>query len=241
MFVSDELKELFKRRAAAVYPNELVMAVWEYGGAEFWEGSPEYYALSIKCCSPGMRCLIHSHPDGPDHPSERDMQAQIALDVPFGLCVSTADGCTEPWYWGEGITAPLEGRAFRHGPTGTDGRGDCYALIRDWYASKGLYLDDVPRSDEWWMNGKDYYSELLGAWGFKEIPAAEAREGDLLMFQLPRSPVCNHGAVLLDGELILHHLSGRLSTIEPLGRWRPYLRKAARHAAYGKTHRAVGP
>lgn len=217
--------------AADCYPDEAAAVLYANGMLELHRGGPTSYALSAKCVKDGLSCLVHSHPDGPDWPSEADMQAQMALDIPFGLSVSTAGECTAPWYWGDGIKAPLTGREFRHGPTGSDGRGDCYALIRDYYAEQGITLEEVPRGDNWWSEGKNLYDDLLQPWGFEEIDPKEVQPGDLLLFQLPKSPVINHGGIYLDGGLLLHHLDNRLSTVEPLGRWRPYLRKAARHNA----------
>jgi len=84
-----------------------------------------------------IEAVIHSHVNGNNHPSEADMRFQMASAVPWGLvCVSPEGHVTEPWFWGD-WTVELDylGRKWRHGPTGTDGGGDCYALVRDFYKS----------------------------------------------------------------------------------------------------------
>ena len=42
------------------------------------------------------------------------------------------------------ISPPLIGREFRHGASGSDDKGDCYALIKDWYfLEKGVKITCV--------------------------------------------------------------------------------------------------
>jgi proteasome lid subunit RPN8/RPN11 len=89
-----------------------------------------------------VEALIHSHPDGPGFPSMQDMKSQIDMDIPWGLIVVGKGGpngeimAADPWFWGDTLPiAPLTMRDFRHGPSGTDNKGDCYALIRDVYRS----------------------------------------------------------------------------------------------------------
>lgn len=181
---------------------------------------------------PRIDAVIHSHPDGPDCPSEADMRGQLAMDVPWGLCTVSADkDVSRPWYWGaDEFTPPLVGREFRHGPSGSDGAGDCYALIRDWYRlERGAILPEFPRSDGWWNDGLNLYAEHFREAGFREIPASEARDGDVFFMKVLSSRE-NHAGIMTGGsQLILHHLSGRLSRQEPMGRWHKFIERWVRY------------
>ncbi|WP_321823565.1 C40 family peptidase [Pyramidobacter piscolens] len=181
---------------------------------------------------PRIDAVIHSHPDGPDCPSEADMRGQLAMAVPWGLCTVSADkDVSRPWYWGaDEFTPPLVGREFRHGPSGSDGAGDCYALIRDWYRlERGAILPEFPRSDGWWNDGLNLYADHFREAGFREIPASEARDGDVFFMKVLSSRE-NHAGIMTGGsQLILHHLSGRLSRQEPMGRWHKFIERWVRY------------
>ncbi|WP_034609574.1 C40 family peptidase [Desulfovibrio aminophilus] len=182
---------------------------------------------------PGIQAVVHSHPAGPDCPSEADMAQQIASGLPWGIVTVCPDGeaegpaAREPFFWGDGVPRPpLKGREFRHGVT------DCYALCRDWHFQEtGELLPDFPRPDEWWAHGGNLLLERFREAGFETVPLSEARRGDGLLFSIRlgrRDDVVNHCAVLLDHGMILHHLAGRLSRQEHLGGWRRFLRLAIR-------------
>jgi len=173
--------------------------------------------------------VFHSHASIPDSPSAADMVGQNETRVPWILCATDGVQVTEPWWWGPGLSIPpLVGRHFRHGPTGSDGKGDCYSLIRDWYVvERGVELPMGPRDAEWWKAGGDLYRENFGPAGFTRIDG-DPELGDVLLGQI-RSPVPNHGAVYLGGGLMLHHLEQRLSAREPIGGWRKYLTHVIRY------------
>ena len=185
--------------------------------------------------SSGILAVVHSHPDGPEAPSARDMERQIDTAVPWGLVLTDGEAATEPYWWGAGIAddVPLLRRPFRHGPTGTDGCGDCYALVRDWYrVERGVGLPEFPRDDVWWESGGDLYRDGFGKAGFVDRGAprdlvADLEPGEVILFQI-RSEVPNHAAVYLGDGLMVHHpasldsLRGRdqsLSRREPAHRW----------------------
>lgn len=178
----------------------------------------------------GITALLHSHPDGPDCPSELDMATQTEMDIPFIICSTNGTATTEPFAWGDDLEdrSPLEGRGFRHGVT------DCYALIRSyWLRERGILLPDFPRNWEWWNDGtpgeKDLYGRHFRDAGFREIEKPEVQPGDVWLAAI-RSRVPNHAGVVLPHGLALHHPSGglphdptRLSKKEPLARWLPYV------------------
>ena len=181
---------------------------------------------------PGVEAVVHSHPFGPDCPSQADMAAQIASSLAWGIVVVCADGPRErpvaspPFWFGDQVPRPpLLGRAFRHGVT------DCYALCRDWWlAETGELLPDFPRPDRWWAEGGDMLLENFRLAGFEPVPLSQVRRGDGLLFSIPPGKAVDHCAMYLGEGHILHHLPKRFSRSEPLGRWAKHLRLAVRRA-----------
>ena len=167
-----------------------------------------------------IQAIVHSHRwDQATCPTAADMRAQIDSGLPWGLVMTDGVRTEGPYYWGAGIAdgVPLDRRTYRHGPTGTDNAGDCYAIIRDWFrVHRRVELPEVPRDDEWWAAGGDLYREGFGPAGFDLIgPPGEHRRdlrlGDVLLMQI-RSDVPNHGAVYVGAGRIAHH---------PAPLWRP--------------------
>jgi len=143
-------------------------------------------------------------------PSAADMHQQIAMDIPWGIVVTDGKDCLPVMWWGPGVpTPPLEGRDWRHGPSGSDGRGDCFALLRDYYATAhGVTIPEFPRDDAYWLFGQDLITDHIAAVGF--MPTDDPRPGDACMMKVD-APVPNHVGVLLPGGLLLHHPGGRIS------------------------------
>lgn len=194
-----------------------------------------------------IQAVIHSHPylDGrlpaPDYPSAADMRGQLATGVPWGITVAAAEGAFPDiiWFGDACPVPPLTGpeRYFRHGVT------DCYSLIRDYYRLElGISLLEFPRDWEWWLEGKDLYSAGFSQTGFRAIPAALAKTGDVFLAAVGSSArhkmVANHGGIYLGGRehRILHHLSGRMpvdvgrvAKEEPGERWMRFVTTFIRH------------
>lgn len=174
---------------------------------------------------PGIQAVIHSH--GSQHllaPSADDMRHQIVSAVPWGI--TRCDGMAASpllWFGDCRLDDPLVGREFVHGVT------DCYAIIRSWYwQHRQIKLMEFPRDHQWWSNGGNLYDEGFGRAGFHVIAAADAALGDVALINF-RCKVPNHAGILLDGGLLLHHLMGRKSVREPVGRWTPLITKWLRH------------
>jgi cell wall-associated NlpC family hydrolase len=169
--------------------------------------------------------VVHSHPDGTRGASALDIAQQAAMGVPWVLCVLRSNGRSEVFAWGDQLARePLIGRAFRHGTT------DCYGLIRDWYwIERGIVLPDFPRDDSWWDHGQDLYVQGFARAGFHHA-AGEPQVGDVLLFQMG-APVIQHGGVVVEGGMMLHHLVGRLSGREPWMAHAGSLRMVLRHAS----------
>lgn len=183
-----------------------------------------------------LLALIHSHPF-PNHssaPSEVDIGQQIAMDVPWGIVPTDGQVCLPVYFWGDQIEPPaMIGRDFRYGPSGTDGKGDCAALVRDWYRTQWkVRLPEWPRAKDCWLNKPDLYRSNLAASGFVRINGGltmvEPLPGDVLLMQI-RSRTPNHVAIYLGGGRILHHLEGRLSREESLNRWSEFVTDWFRH------------
>ena len=185
--------------------------------------SPDTFALY------DVDAVWHSHPDGPEEPSDADMSGQIQTAVPWILCCSYKDGtASEPYMWGGGYIPPLVGREFRHGPSGTDDRGDCYALIKDWYkAERGAELPEFPRANGWWETDSSMYIDHFKEVGFVET-SGDIQIGDVALMQI-NAPVINHAAVYIGDGLILQHLTNRLSRRDPAALWSRLIKKWVRY------------
>ena len=159
--------------------------------------------------------FIHSHPDGPHAPSAFDMSQQQAMDVPWGLISTDGTGYLPLFFWGDMLPPPpLEGRPFRYGPSGTDGRGDCAALVRDWFRlERGIELPEFPREYRWWRKPNvSYHQNLLDA-GFIEADRHDPHIGDVFLARIGEHQA-NHAGVYVGKGEFLHHLENRLSTID---------------------------
>jgi proteasome lid subunit RPN8/RPN11 len=172
-----------------------------------------------------VQAVIHSHgPAAARAPSASDMQHQIATAVPWGIVHTDGVAASPVLWWGDHrLDDPLLGREFVHGVT------DCYGAIRSWaWQHRSVLLPDVPRDLEWWKSGGDLYNEGFARAGYRVIPESEAVVGDVCLINF-RSQVPNHGGTLVEDGLLYHHLQGRLSAREPIGRWRPMISKWLRY------------
>lgn len=151
--------------------------------------------------------VVHSHPFSSPEPTEGDLSGCEETKVPW-LIVNHPLGhftVTEP----SGYQAPLVGRQFVHGSN------DCFGLIRDYYIRElGIELPNIPREDNWWNHGGNLYMDNYESAGFEKA-SGEPEKHDMLLLQLGHKvQVPNHAAIYLGDGKILHHLFGRLSTIE---------------------------
>lgn len=164
--------------------------------------------------------VFHSHCQMGPEPSEADLVGCEKSGLPWHIFALP----TKRWHsWQPtGYRAPLIGRRFQHGVL------DCYALIRDWYAQeRGITLLDFERTDNWWHRGQNLYLDNFGKAGF--VVAESPQHGDVLLLQMS-SPVPNHAGIWLEGDMILHHLHGRLSSRDVWGEF--YRRNTVRVLRY---------
>lgn len=187
-----------------------------------------------------LQAVIHSHTDWKAEPTKQDMEGQVATAVPWGVLNVKKLGdsslsVSDIVFWGDGVNIPeLVGRQFRSGPSGTDNKGDCYALIKDYYqAQLGVVIPEFPRDDKWWNTHDrkalgNMYAENFGKAGFRRIHESELKEHDVILMQI-NSNVTNHGAVYIGGGLMIHHLNGRLSRRDPAAPYRKTFTYYLRH------------
>lgn len=150
-----------------------------------------------------VTAVVHSHPDGPDCPSEADMRSQMATRLPYIIVSTNGVNCTTPFEFGVDLEPhPLVGRGFRHGVT------DCFAAIRDWYRlNTEVVLEDFARDWLWWKKGSNFYVENYSAMGFRLLNENEEPKRGDAFFVCVGSKVPNHGGIYVGNGKIYHHLA----------------------------------
>ena len=225
--VQKQIEEIFLKK----YPNEACAFVMP-GGEVFevdnvHENPKDNFRVDrrdVDIFMPDCLAFVHSHPDQAElYLSEYDMKTQVAFNKTFGVANVTEGYCRDTVYWGSDIATPsLIGRPFRHGPSGSDGKGDCYALIKDFYEiEECVILPEFPRDWEWWQT-KDLYRDGISKAGFVPIEAKDVKRGDVFLSQI-KSPVPNHGGIYMGNGTVLQHYVGRLSGRTSFGPWARYV------------------
>lgn len=168
---------------------------------------PEDYAAAEDLGS--IVCIVHSHPYATATPSQADLVGCELSKLPW-LIISWPSEVL--YYWEpNGYIAPLVGREFHHGVL------DCYSIIQDYYKEKlNIQLKTPYRRDKWWEKGDNLYLDLYKEWGFTQVDTTKAH--DVVLMRIG-SNVPNHGVIWLGDGTILHHQSGRLSSIDVYGGW----------------------
>tara|TARA_R100000353_G_scaffold66003_1_gene51289 strand:+ start:516 stop:1217 length:702 start_codon:yes stop_codon:yes gene_type:complete len=156
--------------------------------------------------------IVHSHPVTPPTASQADVISCENSNLPWYI----VNPKTEEWGYLEpcGYEAPLLGRQWVWGIT------DCWSLVRDWYKEeKKIELKDWERPLSFEDFNKDpMFERCASETGFRKLrPDEKAENGDLLFMSIQSSGL-NHVAIFLNGD-VLHHLSDRISCIEPYSEW----------------------
>jgi len=159
----------------------------------------------LKYCG-GALFVYHSHPDRPAVASEADLKwvdryrlPLMIVSWPYGDIRMIGDPCKDK---------ALEGRSFIYGVY------DCYSLVEDYYRKEFEYeMPTVTRPRfGWWESGLlDPFTEGLNRSGL--VDANTPEPGDMLVFTVNGSKVCNHTGIYLDGNMLLHHRLCSLSTL----------------------------
>jgi proteasome lid subunit RPN8/RPN11 len=176
-----------------------------------------------------LQAVLHSHPDGPDHPTAADMESQFAMRVPFGVVPVYKEAVQEPIWWGDQLPIrPLVGRKFVHGVF------DCGSALRDWFRKeKKIILPDYARDHAWWNNADSkvgMYMERYEEAGFERLHGSEElRIGDVFVMTIGRSPVPCHSAVYIGNGLMYHHMMFTLSRNDLAARYKEQINARIRH------------
>ena len=159
-----------------------------------------------------ITAIFHSHPITPPTPSQADKIGCENSNLPWYI----VNPKTEQWAYLEpsGYKAPIIGRQWVWGVT------DCWALVRDWYKeNKNIELRDWERPttpEEFLQN--PMFERCAWRTGFRKLrPDEKLINGDLLFMSILGNGL-NHVAIFLNGD-VLHHLTDRLSCIEPYSEW----------------------
>jgi len=165
--------------------------------------------------------MYHSHTNGGPEPSMADRSSCELHGVPWHI-VTPEGGYMriEP----SGFRAPYRGRPYVYGVH------DCFSLIRDWYEWEwGVLMPNYTRQPEFWKKGESLYEDHYAECGFRLVEDGSVERGDLFFIQY-RSDVPNHSAIYMGDGSILHHVGGRLSSIDPWsGYWVSHMTHHLRH------------
>lgn len=118
------------------------------------------------------------------------------------------------------------------------GRQDCYGLMRRYYDQVwDIQLPNFARPNQFWNDPSlDLYS-LYSDYGFEPVFDARWEIGDTLLMPL-RTQIATHAAMIVEDNKVLHHLPGKLSTIEPLRpRWGNLATTVIRHPEVTKAQK----
>ena len=179
-----------------------------------------------------IECIVHSHTQplergvefDPRCPSKEDLEGQIATALPWAIVSCDGKLVSEPVIWGDPNNRPaLEGREFVFNVQ------DCFSLATDYfYAKHEIHLEAVPRDWDWQSDGENLIELRFRSLGFEEVPLADARPSDALLFAY-RSSVVNHIGIYTGDNQFLHHELNRLSRTEHLTRMHRWLKLVVRH------------
>lgn len=232
--ISPDLSEAIKLHAIAEYPRECCGYV--IGNSDYSLGISGTYVTCLNLASApevGFRidpttipdnatAIVHSHPNGPNCPSEADMINQMNSSLPWIIVSTDGVNCLEPFAFGDMLPIPdLLNRPFMSGVT------DCYDAIRHRLMEVDIHLEYMPREWGWWHR-TNLYEDNLAKSGFRKLREDETIQPYDCFLVMLRSTVYNHGGVYLGDGLVYHHLGSdrdghysptRLPIIEYGHRW----------------------
>jgi len=154
--------------------------------------------------------IVHSHPSGDLEPSQQDKQACLSSALPWWI----VEPKTGQWHQMKPgvVSQTLLGREWVWGET------DCWTLVRDWYAQQGIDLPDWERPETpEEFEDQPLFDSLWQEAGFRELAADEPLQvGDALLFG--KAGVLDHVGVLVEPQMVLHHLKNKLSSRDLYGK-----------------------
>lgn len=110
------------------------------------------------------------------------------------------------------------------------GRSDCFGLVREYYLREwGLRLPNVARPDRFWLDPRLDLTRNYRKMGFRVVLDEDPQIGDGFVMPLYASMNTHTGVICGDNQ-ILHHLPGRLSSVDRLRpSWLPRFTIILRH------------
>jgi proteasome lid subunit RPN8/RPN11 len=241
--LNDALTQAMRDEAQAAYPNEACGLIVGVGKkAQFLacknvaHEPTQTFRIDAKDYARAedlgeVLAIWHSHPEGTTKPSDADLASCEAWQLPWLI---SAVGKRFDSFWHSeprrvepsGFQMPYLERPYVFGVF------DCFSLAVDYYEREfGIKLDRFMevRSNAWWQHERDFLGENYAAQGFVEVTDGSWEEGDLLFFAV-NSPVPNHVAIYVTGDIILHHMINRLSRRETCGAyWHSHMTHHLRH------------
>lgn len=155
---------------------------------------------------------VHSHPGAAGcEPGAVDTERQKVTQLPWWVVKP------ETSEWKRFGDVPFSHRVFAWGVN------DCYSLVYDYFPG----VPDFLREPDFWKT-TNLFMENLSLAGFSVV-RDEPKVGDGLLFAV-KSDVINHCAICVGSGIILHHLPGRLSIVEPMGAWVRSLKAVVRRS-----------
>ncbi|MGZ8497421.1 MAG: NlpC/P60 family protein [Candidatus Binatia bacterium] len=236
MKIGKRLEQQIKQFALEEHPNEACGIVTKIGKrlkaikcrniadtpkTNFVIGSDEYrHWLDTS----GVYAIWHTHVDDsrPMTPSPTDRAAcnMTAVDWIIIDLKTREDGNVELGELFFVIPEEIEeepyvGRNYIYGVR------DCFTLMADYYRRElGVTIDfrapGYPEVSNWQEKGHNLLADSYEKAGFVRLIKQPALPGDLFLIQMGAA-VPDHVALYLGDDKILHHLSGRLSTIDVYG------------------------
>lgn len=97
------------------------------------------------------------------------------------------------------------------------GHQDCFSLLQQFYALRGVELPDFERPLDLDTTDSIFLSQAE-AYGFKQVSIDKRQLGDVFIMKLgTRTPM--HAAIYIPDDKILHQRHGSLSALEVFGRY----------------------
>lgn len=165
--------------------------------------------------------IVHSHPTRDSSAGPTDMESQRVHGIDWLIIgMNNNESIDMCWIKGEKVVLPLYGRTYMWHVN------DCGSFIRDFYRQEfNIELPDFYRPEKFWEQGLEIYLDAYEKAGFHEIEFKDLEYGDVILFALGTT-ITTHGAVYIGDNKIAHHLLGRLSCRDVLGKY--YLDRATR-------------
>lgn len=229
---SKDAANFIKKTAKLRYPNEACGFLVQKGSktiaveVENNSPNPQYQFLinpeqfvEVEEKFGEIVAVWHTHVDEPPIPSCADLAGCEGSAMPWLLMsvYKHQDGKFEfseiTTFEPTGYEPTLTGRPYVYGTF------DCWSLVVDYMKQKhGIVMsNDYPRYEEFWKNGKPFFSMHYKDEGLEQVTDNTYKDGDVLMFQTDNSGEINHVGIYIGDDKFLHHVQGRASKVDIFG------------------------